>query len=59
MNISPVANNLIIAFNNYIEESSKKDYKFTNEEQFKMQQVIKMLDNQINMLIQYELKKGE
>ena len=59
MNISPVANNLIIAFNNYIEESSKKDYKFTHEEQFKMQQVIKMLDNQINMLIQYELKKGE
>ena len=59
MNISPVANDLILAFNNYIEESSKKDYKFTNEEQFKMQQVIKMLDNQINMLIQYELKKGE
>ena len=59
MNISPVANNLIIAFNNYIEESSKKDYKFTNEEQFKMQQVIKMLDNQINMLIQYELKRED
>ena len=59
MNISPVANNLIIAFDNYIEEKRKKDYKFTNEEQFKMQQVIKMLDNQINMLIQYELKKGE
>ena len=59
MNISPVANNLIIAFNNYIEESSKKDYKFTNEEQFKMQQVIKMLDNQINMLIQKKIKKGE
>lgn len=59
MNVSPVANNLIIALNNYIEESSKKDYRFTYEEQIKLQQLINVLNNQIDMLIQYELKRGE
>ena len=59
MNISPVANNLIIAFNNYIEESNKKDYRFTYEEQIKLEQLIKVLNNQIDMLIQYELKRED
>ena len=57
MNISPIANDLVVAINNYIETSSKVEYRFTIEEQIELQKQIKILENQINMLIDYELKR--
>ena len=61
MNISPVAIDLIEAVENYIAESSKKQYRFTDEEQYKLEQLIRQLNNQIDMLVDYEIKrkKGE
>ena len=57
MNISPIANDLVVAINNYIETSSKVGYRFTIEEQMELQKQIKILENQINMLVDYELKR--
>jgi len=57
MNISPVANELIIAINNFKEESSKTGYRFTIEEQIRLEREITILQNHINLLIDYELKK--
>ena len=57
MNISPVATDLVEAMENYIEASSKTNYRFTIEEQMKLQQMIKILNNQIDMLVDYELKR--
>lgn len=57
MNISPVATDLVEAIENYIETSSKKEYRFTVEEQYKLEREIAILNNQINMLIDYELKR--
>lgn len=59
MNISPVATDLIEAIENYIEASSKKEYRFTEEEQYKLEREIAILNNQINMLIDYELKRDK
>lgn len=57
MNTSPAAVRLIKAFNEYIEESSKKDYRFTIEEQMKLERMIRILNNQIDILINYENKR--
>jgi len=57
MNISPVANELIIAIDNFKEESSKTSYRFTTEEQIRLEKEIAILQNHINLLIDYELKK--
>lgn len=59
MNISPSAIDLIDAIKRYIEESSKINYRFTIEEQFEIQKQIKILDNQINILIDYEIKREQ
>ncbi len=59
MNVSPVANDLVEAINNYIEESSRTSYRFTLEEQLELQNKIAILNNQIDMLIKYELEKRE
>lgn len=59
MNISPVAIDLIEAIENYIEASSKKEYRFTEEEQYKLEREIAILNKQIDMLIDYELKRKE
>ncbi|MBR4486080.1 hypothetical protein IKS57_01750 [bacterium] len=57
MNISPIANDLVQAIEEYIEQSSKVGYRFTLEEQLKLQQMIKVLNNQIDMLVDYEAKR--
>lgn len=57
MNISPSARELLRAFNEWLEDSSKSNYRFELEEQLELQKIGKILDNQINMLIDYELKK--
>ena len=59
MNISPVATDLIEAIKNYIEASSKKEYRFTVEEQYKLEREIAILNKQIDMLIDYELKRNK
>lgn len=59
MNINPIANDLIKAIDNFIEQSSKTAYKFTIEEQYKLQNKIAQLNNQIDILINYEIKREE
>lgn len=59
MNISPVANDLLLAIEEYIEESSKTIYRFELEEQIKLQNAIARLDKQIEMLVDYEIKKNK
>lgn len=59
MNISPVANDLLQAIEEYIEESSKTIYRFELEEQIKIQNAIARLNKQIEMLIDYEIKKNK
>lgn len=57
MNISPIAVALITSIEDYVSVSSKVGYRFTIEEQMELQKQIKILENQINMLIDYELKR--
>jgi uncharacterized protein YpmS len=59
MNISPAATDLIEAIENYIETSSKKEYRFTEEEQYKLEREIAILNKQIEILINYELKRDK
>ena len=57
--VSPIAYDMIQNFNEWLEESSKKGYRFSNEEQYYLEQMIKIMNNQINMLVDYELKRKE
>lgn len=59
MNISPVAQRLLNAIDDFMQESNKKEYRFTIEEQHKIEWYIAMLNNHINNLIDYELKQKE
>lgn len=54
---SPVAIELYKAIEEYCKESNKTTYRFTIEEQMEMERQIKILNNQLNALIEYELKK--
>lgn len=55
--VSTYAYDMIQAFNEWMEESSKTCYRFSKEEQYYLEQMIKMMNNQINMLVDYEIKK--
>jgi len=59
MNISPIAIQLINVIEEYKEESSKTTYRFTIEEQLKLQREIDILQKHIDLLIDYELKKNK
>jgi len=59
MEVSPIAYDLIKDFNEWMEQSSKKAYRFSKEEQYYLEQMVKMLNNQIDMLVDYELKKDK
>lgn len=59
MEVSPIAYDLIKDFNEWLEQSSKKTYRFSEEEQYYLEQMIKILNNQIDMLVDYELKKDK
>ena len=48
---------LINMIDKYIAESGKKDYVFTQEEEYFIELATKRLSNHIDMLIDYELKK--
>lgn len=57
MEVSPNAYDMIKAFNEWLEQSSKVGYRFSIEEQRYLELMVKMLNNQINMLVDYELKR--
>lgn len=57
--VSPSAYDLIKAFNQWLEDSSKKEYRFSDEEQYYLEQMIKMMNNQIDMLVEYEIKRKQ
>lgn len=57
MNISPVAKRLIDAIESYIEETSKKEYRFTFEEQQLLCAYITKLNKQVDVLIDYEIRR--
>ena len=57
MEVSPSAYQLINDFNEWLEDSSKKIYRFTVEEQQALEQMIKIMNNQIDMLVDYETKR--
>lgn len=46
-------------FNEWLEQSSKTTYRFSQEEQYYLEQMVKIMNNQINMLVDYELKKQQ
>ena len=55
--VSPIAYDLIQAFNEWAEQSSKVGYRFSKEEQYYLEQMIKIMNNQIDMLVDYESKR--
>ena len=57
MEVSPSAYEMIECFNQWLEDSTKKTYRFTTEEQYYLQQMIKIMNNQIDMLVDYENKR--
>lgn len=54
--MNKVAQDLISAIENYIKESSKVGYYFSEEEQYRIERMIRILNNQIDILIEYEMK---
>lgn len=59
MEVSPIAYDLIKDCNEWLEQSSKTSYRFSKEEQYYLEQMIKVMNNQIDLLVDYELKKEE
>ena len=64
MKVAPIevsisAYDLIQAFNEWLEDSSKKEYRFSDEEQYYLEQMIKIMNNQIDLLIDYEIKRKQ
>lgn len=57
IDVSPSAYQLINDFNEWLENSSKKTYRFTTEEQYALEELIKQMNNQIDMLVDYETKR--
>lgn len=57
MEVSPIAYDMIMKFNEWMEQSSKKTYRFSKEEQYYLEQMIKIMNNQIDMLVDYETRK--
>ena len=57
--VSPSAYELIQAFNQWLEDSSKTQYRFSEEEQYYLEQMIKMMNNQIEILVDYEIKRKQ
>ena len=57
MNISPVANDMFLAIDDFMNASLKTSYRFTDEERTKLEFYIKILQNHLTMLDNYELKR--
>lgn len=50
-------NELINAIDNYMSKSMKKDYKFSEEEEYRIARMITCLNNHLRMLRDYEDNK--
>lgn len=48
---------MIDSIKEFIAESSKKEYRFELEEEKEIQRYIAILENQLKILIDYEIKK--
>ena len=59
LEVSTYAYDMIQAFNEWLEASSKTNYRFSEEEQYYLEKMIKIMNNQINILVDYELKKQD
>jgi hypothetical protein len=57
MSTSPSAERLLKAFNEWLEESSKVEYRFELEELNKLKQMSDILNKQIDILVEYEIKR--
>lgn len=57
--MNKIALELIDLMEKYIDESSKKDYIFSLDEQINLQNMINILNKQIDILIDYELKRNK
>ena len=56
---SQILQDLMDATTTFIEKSSHVDYQFTYEDQVALQRLIDTLTNQLNILVDYELKRGD
>jgi len=56
--VSTYAYDMIQAFNEWLEASSKKEYRFSEEEQYYLEQMVKIMNNHINVLVEYEAKNN-
>ena len=52
--VSPVAYDLIDAFNKWVEESAKTSYRFSEEERYYLERMAQIMQNHIAMLNNYE-----
>ncbi len=59
MDYSPIFIDLKEKIEEYIEKSSKKEYRFSIEEQYELERLIRILNNQADILIKYEIDKLE
>lgn len=57
MNTSPSAERLLKAFDEWLKESSKVEYRFELEELNKLRFMVDTLNRQINILVEYEIKR--
>ena len=59
IDVSCIAYDMIQAFNEWLEQSSKVGYRFSEEEQHYLEQMILIMNNQIDLLVEYESKRKE
>ena len=57
MNTSPSAERLLKAFDEWLKESSKVEYRFELEELNKLRLMVDTLNRQIDILVEYEIKR--
>lgn len=57
MNTSPSAERLLKAFDEWLKESSKVEYRFELEELNRLRLMINTLNRQIDILVEYEIKR--
>jgi len=57
MNTSPSAERLLKAFDEWLKESSKVEYRFEIEELNKLRLMVDTLNRQIDILVEYEIKR--
>lgn len=59
LELNKEAKDLIEAINVFMNASSKKEYKFSLEEEVMLNQMIEILKNHIRLIVEYEEKQKE